>query len=252
VRYATAGGSTTTVSAPVHLVPVRYHSSRPNADAVGPPCTADHDNFASTAGIIQALASRAPFNKPGQWNDADYLMTGGQGCVNRTTSGLHCPGQTDTEYLSEFTLWAVTSSPLFLATDPRNLTDLQRKVLLNTELIQINQDAPDKDGLYHAAARVGFDPSCAADSLGANHKTNPCEIWARRLSNGDLVLHNTGKIIRNISASFAALGDDASLSQPVTVRDLWAHSMQQGQHTAYSAAVEPHGVVALLLGGSHR
>ena len=32
-----------------------------------------------------------------QWNDADYLMTGGQGCVNRTAAGLHCPGQTDTE-----------------------------------------------------------------------------------------------------------------------------------------------------------
>ena len=63
-----------------------------------------HDNWKSTSNIVQALATRAPYNKPGQWNDADYLMTGGQGCVNKTTTGLHCPGQTDTEYISEFTL----------------------------------------------------------------------------------------------------------------------------------------------------
>ena len=177
-----------------------------------------HDNWPSTSAIIQALALRAPFNKPGQWNDADFLMTGGQGCVNRTTTGLHCPGQTDAEYgetgrrgdgetgrrgvldcgggwacascrparapralsqratgslsishrvnqipkigqavtcgclaadnfatpdprpripyryVSEFTLWALTASPLFLAADPRNMTALQRKVLLNGEL----------------------------------------------------------------------------------------------------------------------
>jgi hypothetical protein len=68
----------------------------------------------------------------------DYLMTGGQGCANKTTVGLHCPGQTDTEYVSEFTLWAITASPLFMATDPRNMTALQRKVLLNAELIKVS------------------------------------------------------------------------------------------------------------------
>ena len=64
-----------------------------------------HDNWKSTASIIQALAIRAPYNSPTKWNDADYLMTGGQGCPNQTVAGLHCPGQTDTEYVSEFTLW---------------------------------------------------------------------------------------------------------------------------------------------------
>lgn len=36
-------------------------------------------------------------------NDPDFLMTGGAGCDD--LSGSHCPGQTDTEYKTEFSIW---------------------------------------------------------------------------------------------------------------------------------------------------
>ena len=53
---------------------------------------------------------------------------------------LHCPGQTDTEYRTEFSLWSLGASSLIVATDVRNMTDIMKEVLLNTEVIAVNQD----------------------------------------------------------------------------------------------------------------
>ena len=50
-----------------------------------------------------------------------------------------CPKQTLEEYRTEFTIWAMASSPLLVLTDVRNLTAIQREVLLNTEVIAIDQ-----------------------------------------------------------------------------------------------------------------
>jgi hypothetical protein len=72
-----------------------------------------------------------------------------------------------------------------LAADPRNLTALQRKVLLNADLLAINQDGPNPTtGTFHSARRVGFDVGCTATVGGASADGKHCEIWARRLSSG--------------------------------------------------------------------
>ena len=64
---------------------------------------------------------------PGGWNDADFLMTGGQGCADNTPM-IHCPGMTDTEYITEFTMWCIMGSSLIVSTDIRNMTDIMKKV----------------------------------------------------------------------------------------------------------------------------
>lgn len=38
------------------------------------------------------------------------------------TPMVHCPGQTDVEYRTEFTMWCMMSSPLIVSTDIRNMT----------------------------------------------------------------------------------------------------------------------------------
>lgn len=40
----------------------------------------------------------------------------------------HCPGQTDLEYQTEFSIWVITASPLIVASDIRNMTDIMKKV----------------------------------------------------------------------------------------------------------------------------
>lgn len=50
-----------------------------------------------------------------------------------------CPKQSLEEYRTEFTVWAMASSPLIVSTDVRQLTAIQRDVLLNVEVIAIDQ-----------------------------------------------------------------------------------------------------------------
>jgi hypothetical protein len=57
----------------------------------------------------------------------DFLMTGGMGC-SPFSKGAHCPGQTDDEYRTTFALWALTQSPLIVATDVRNMTAVMNEV----------------------------------------------------------------------------------------------------------------------------
>ncbi len=40
----------------------------------------------------------------------------------------HCPGQSDIEYKTEFTMWNMIRSVLLFATDPRNLTSIMKEV----------------------------------------------------------------------------------------------------------------------------
>jgi len=40
----------------------------------------------------------------------------------------HCPGQTDTEYRTEFSMWSIAGSSLIVATDIRNMTDIMKEV----------------------------------------------------------------------------------------------------------------------------
>ena len=66
-------------------------------------------------------------------------MTGGAGCPDGLP-GQRCPGMTDTEYLTEATLWTMAASPLIMATDLRNMSAVQRKVLRSKEFVRIHQD----------------------------------------------------------------------------------------------------------------
>lgn len=42
----------------------------------------------------------------------------------------HCPGQTDVEYKSEFSIWCLLAAPLIVVTDIRNMTSAMRDVRL--------------------------------------------------------------------------------------------------------------------------
>ncbi|ETO07252.1 hypothetical protein RFI_30140, partial [Reticulomyxa filosa] len=102
-----------------------------------------HDHWRSTLAAIESVAGpnvtamSATYN----WAYNDFLMTGGQGCpsINPDVPAGHCPGQTHSEYRSEFAIWGITASPLIVATDVRNMTDIMNQVLLNQEILAVNQ-----------------------------------------------------------------------------------------------------------------
>jgi alpha-galactosidase len=106
-----------------------------------------HDTWKNSVSTINALASAVAAGnswtpKVGSassfWLFGDFLYTGGAGCVDNSTA--HCPGQSDDEYITTFSIWSIVSSPLYISSDIRFMTPLMTKVLLNEEVIAIDQD----------------------------------------------------------------------------------------------------------------
>lgn len=114
-----------------------------------------HDKWSSTAAIIKNLKNRQPFwgeNPDYGWPDADFVFTGGQGCGGDAgPAGQRCPGQSDTEYITEFSIWAIATGEIVFASDPRNMSDIQRKVFFNKEILDIYNDTSG----FHSIAVVG-------------------------------------------------------------------------------------------------
>ena len=84
-------------------------------------CTHTHTRthaHTHAAQVIEALATVNADNHTGafRWPDADFIMTGGAGCDVKAPA-RRCPGQTDTEYRTEFSMWALGGSAMLVARD---------------------------------------------------------------------------------------------------------------------------------------
>ncbi|XP_065845537.1 uncharacterized protein [Oscarella lobularis] len=193
----------------------------------------DHaDEWSNTASVIEINANLASYAGPGAWNDADFIMVGGEGCTDFAV-GHRCPGQTDTEYRTSFSLWVIMASQIIVATEIRNMSAFQKEVLLNKELLAVHQDR-----LRKAGQRVGF-ANCSQSKV--------CQIWARNVTSGVAVaLYNSDKVAHDITFSFATVGIHKT---PVAIRDLWAHTdLGHFSGTSYTGkAIPSHGTNMYLL-----
>jgi len=93
------------------------------------------------------IASWAPYVKPGNWPDPDMLPEGYLG----PHPGNGEPRQsqyTHDEERTEFTLWAISRSPLILGDNLTKLDDFSRSLYTNKEVADLNQHAVEsKPGL---------------------------------------------------------------------------------------------------------
>ena len=122
----------------------------------------------------------------GYWNDPDMLVTGEH-------------GMTDAEQESHFSLWCIMSSPLMLGNDPRSMTDFEKELILNEEMIAVNQDPTEQGKLVKSADNT--------------------QVWVKNLKDGNkavllLNLDTTGK--RYIPVDLKEIG----LKGEVNARDL--------------------------------
>ena len=84
------------------------------------------------------LAEWAPYVKPGSWPDEDMLPEG----ALTPHPGWGDPRQsqyTQDEQRAEFTLWAISRSPLILGANLTKLDDFTRSLITNKEVLEINQ-----------------------------------------------------------------------------------------------------------------
>ena len=179
-----------------------------------------HDIWSNTEGCIEALATVNQNNQTGpfRWADPDFLMTGGAGCdVNETA--VRCPGQTELEYRTEMSLWTLAAAQILVATDLRQMTPFMKEVLLHDEMLAIHQDAAAIPGGRIQYINCGGSSSGGGGAGGAGTPASKCQLWARALSGGRVVvgLYNT---------------DETAHAMAVSVSDVWAVVGKGGQTAA--------------------
>lgn len=150
-------------------------------------------------------------NGPGGWNDPDMMLVG-------------IAGMTVDEYRTHMTLWSMLAAPLIIGNDVRSMSEEVKKILVNRDVLEVDQDALGKQGT-------------SVKKMGTS------EIWTRPLSNGAtaIAFFNRGELPATIHVQWAELGLDNSQH----VRDLWRRTDLGEQKNGFSADVPRHGSVLL-------
>lgn len=162
------------------------------------------------------------FQKPGAWNDPDYIQIGYIG--NARGGGLPAPCPlTPTEQYSFMSLWCLMGSPLFYSGDMSKLDEFTLNVLCNPEVIDINQDAL---GECAKVVRV----------------TSSTFLMVKNLEDGGhaVGLCNAGEEPTAMTANWASLG----FKKKQNVRDVWRQRDLE-PNKQFEAVVPRHGVVLL-------
>ncbi len=138
-------------------------------------------------GVVQGLDGMKnlwPYSGVNRFNDADMMMVGLHGTGKSSsfdaqhyldiTGQPQYVGMTQEEYQSQFSLWAMMSSPLTLSFDIRHISDDDLRIISNTEMIRINQDA------------MGQQAEVVCDTLLSGGQR--VEVFLKELANGDIAV----------------------------------------------------------------
>jgi alpha-galactosidase len=201
--------------------PLIADSSRTDTDiAWGTPTAGEWPNVLRN---MDDNAAHPEANGPGHYNDPDYLvpmrpLAGG---------GLE---MTQEESTSQLVMWAEMASPLIVGSDPRTLPQSMIDTLDNPEIVAVDQDPLDIQGVRVATSTTG-------------------DVYSKVLSgNGQraVVLLNRSDSAASMTVTFA----DAGLIGPVSIRDLRARRNLGSFNGSYTTTVPAHGTALLRLAGT--
>ena len=163
---------------------------------------------------------------PGHWPDADMIPFGHIGIrsvgKSRTTRFTH------DEQITLMSLWCLAPSPLMLGMNLPDNDDWTLSLLTNDEVLAVDQDK-----LGSPAIKISMDKST--------------EIWAKQLSTGGLAIgmFNRGQQDGTVTLKW----EDAKLTGPQKVRDLWQHKDLGTFDHELTLPVPSHGAQMLILDG---
>lgn len=167
---------------------------------------------------MPAITSRT---MSGYFNDMDMLEIGNG-------------GQSDSEYVVHFSMWAINSSPMLIGTNVGTLSPANLAIYSNPAILAINQDP--SAGAAKRVWRYFTDP----DSTGEGE----ISLWTRSLANGDRIvaLLNAANTTMNMNVTMDEVFFDErtagayrappELSQTWDVYDLWANRMGEREAAA--------------------
>jgi alpha-galactosidase len=159
---------------------------------------------------------------PGKgWNYPDILLVG-------LPDGLD-----EIEQQTQFGMWAMVASPLFLGNDVFNMPPYARDIVMNKEVIAVDQDP------------LGMQGDVVKEYDGGK-----LQVWAKALRNGSkaVALLNRDTTARQITINWIDIGISGSWQ----VRDLWKHVDRGSFSHAYTTQVPSHGTALLKISLSSR
>jgi alpha-galactosidase len=173
-------------------------------------------------GTLQAfdrLAAWQPYVKPGNWPDDDMLPFGWLG----PHPGSGDPREsrfTHDEEQTEFTLWAITRSPLILGANLTKLDDFTRSLITNKDVMEMNQSiVQSKNSSSH-----GKDIRVWTATTGGDHPKAYVAIF------------NVGDQPAEFNIDWAA---SSPLKKPHAIYDLW-NKKQIAPKTLANIQLRPH------------
>jgi len=166
------------------------------------------------------------WQKPGAWNDPDYIQIGHIGDARRGGLPKPCP-LTPTEQYAFMSLWALMAAPLFYSGDMTKLDEFTLNVLCNPEVIEVNQDPL---GQCARVVMLSEDTFLLVKDLEGGAKA--------------VGLCNKGEEPATVTAKWSDVGVQGRQS----VRDLWRQKDLGRFSREFKADVPRRGVVLVRIG----
>jgi len=165
------------------------------------------------------------YNKPGEWNDPDYIQIGWIGNANKMGIPELTPMPSAMQY-AYMSLWSLLAAPLIYSGDMSKLDELTLNILCNPEVIDVNQDPLGESGLVI-------------------EKTKDCFLMVKNLVDGSKAvgLFNRGKEATEVVCDWS----DLHLSGKQSVRDLWRQRELGIFTNKITAKVPAQGVVMIKI-----
>jgi hypothetical protein len=174
--------------------------------------------FSDVLRNLDADAAQPQAAGPGHWNDPDYLGPD--------------QGMGETQFRTQFSMWAMLAAPLMISADLLSLSGGSQQTLSNREVIAIDQDPA---GLQ---ARL----------LSSNGEG---QVWVKPLSDGSraVALLNRGSSTLRIATTAAAVGMPRVGS--FVLRNVWTGAVTRvGTGGKIAASVPGDGATLLLVSAS--
>jgi len=190
----------------------------PCTEAIGCAWPGFHCSVMNILNKMPAITSRT---MSGYFNDMDMLEVGNG-------------GQSDSEYVVHFSMWALHSSPMLIGTNVGTLSPANLAIYSNPAILAINQDP--SAGAAKRVWRYSTDP----DATGEGE----ISLWTRSLSNGDRIvaLLNAANTTMPMNVTMDQVFFDErtagayrappELAQTWDVYDLWANRMGEAEAAA--------------------
>jgi alpha-galactosidase len=120
------------------------------------------DNWDAMMTKVDQNAPLYKYAGKGAWNDPDMLEVGNGGMTND-------------EYITHFSLWAIMKAPLIIGCDITNMSAETKNILMNTEVIDINQDPLGQQGYVVSQNHLSTNPPIQLSNGATNVIVAACD-----------------------------------------------------------------------------